>query len=196
MIKIKNLYKSFQDELVLENVSFSIDEKGITAIKAVYGSGKTTLINILLGLIESDSGEIINLPSEISVVFQEDRLIECIKPSDNILLCNNDVKRIQAINFLENIGISDDKVVGELSGGMKRRVALARAMMHKAKFLILDEPFYGIDVENKQNIMKLIEEIAKEKSILLITHDERDIEYFGLNKKQIVGKFVISRADV
>lgn len=196
MIKIKNLYKSFQDELVLENVSFSIDEKGITAIKAVSGSGKTTLINILLGLIESDSGEIINLPSEISVVFQEDRLIECIKPSDNILLCNNDVKRIQAINFLENIGISDDKVVGELSGGMKRRVALARAMMHKAKFLILDEPFYGIDVENKQNIMKLIEEIAKEKSILLITHDERDIEYFGLNKKQIVGKFVISRADV
>ena len=196
MINIKNICKKFNAQVILDNVSFDIRKNQITSIKAPSGSGKTTLINIILGLTSIDSGEIVNLPKEISIVFQEDRLVECITPAQNVLLCNPDVSIKDAVNFLQNIGISNDKIVSELSGGMKRRVSLARALMNKADFLILDEPFYGIDEQNKKKIMDLIKQTAKNKTILLITHDERDIEYFGLNKITKVDQFCINTAEI
>ncbi len=130
MIKIRNLYKNFKGKNILDNISFDINEKGITGLMADSGMGKTTIINLMLGFIKADKGKIENLPKKISVVFQEDRLLEWLTPIKNIQICDCIDK--DKINILfEKFDIDNGKNVSELSGGMKRRVAIIRAILYK-----------------------------------------------------------------
>ncbi len=188
MIKIRNITKSFDGQVILDNLSFDI--KGITAIKSASGSGKTTLINIILGFISADFGEITGDYEDVAVVFQEDRLIEDLTAIENLLLVCKDRKKCE--NMLNLLGISaDNKKCYELSGGMKRRVSLARAFLVNKKFIILDEPFTGLDDINRQNALDLIKEVAKSKTILLITHNEEDIKHLMLNLCKVHNKIEI-----
>lgn len=190
MIKIENLCKSFGENIVLENISFSLKSKGITGIMAKSGSGKTTLVNIILGLIEKDFGNIKNLPKKISIVFQENRLLNWLSAKDNLKITTN--KNLNDIeNILSKFGINSNENIEKLSGGMKRRISIARALLIDFDFLILDEPFKEIDLENKKIIMNEINKIAKEKPILFISHNINEMEYFKLKKTEEINKFSI-----
>ena len=190
MIKIKNLCKEFNNKTILDNISFDIKEKGITAIMADSGIGKTTIINLMLGFIKSDGGEIENLPDKISVVFQEDRLLEWLTPLKNIQICEN-IDKTKIDDLFKKFKIDNSKKVCKLSGGMKRRIAIIRAILYKSHFIILDEPFKGLDDSIKKIVMDIILEESEHRPIFFITHNIDEIEYFNLRFSESVGKFNI-----
>lgn len=150
------------------------------------GKGKTTLLRILMGLEKADRGQVIGLNNRrIRAVFQEDRLLEENTVMDNILFVmphrgekERDVVRIAC----EEVGLagSENKLVKELSGGMKRRVAIIRALLSDFDILLLDEPLKGLDAENKQRVIQFMRSVInrkdKEYIVIMVTHDKDDVE--------------------
>ncbi len=179
MIKLQSISKSFGGVSVLENISAEIPDSGIFAICGASGSGKTTLMRIILGLEQPDSGNIYGLEGKkAAVVFQNDRLLPWFSALDNVAaVCSKE----RAKELLEKVELSDslDKKPAELSGGMCRRVALARALAFDADILLLDEPFKGLDAELRGRTVKLVEDFAKTKPVILITHDPWEASLAG-----------------
>ena len=174
-LHIKNLCKAFDGRPVLENVSFTAGP-GVTCVMAPSGAGKTTLLRILLGLERPDSGSV---PEGVrwSAVFQEDRLLEHLDAMENLRFVLGSALDESAANvLLTELGLGDTagKPVREFSGGMKRRLALARALLAPSDALALDEPFTGLDEENRARCQALIRRMAPGKPVLLVTHDEAD----------------------
>lgn len=171
MIILDRISKSFEGTRVLDSISAEIPDKGIFAVCGVSGSGKTTLMRIITGLEQPDSGRVIGTAGKrLAVVFQNDRLIPWLSALENIsAVCDEDTARI----FLEKVELADsaDKKPAELSGGMCRRVALARALAFDADILLLDEPFKGLDSELRMRMAKLVEDFAESRPVILITHD-------------------------
>ncbi|NLP16178.1 MAG: ABC transporter ATP-binding protein [Clostridiales bacterium] len=192
-IKMKNICKSFNGQQVLSDVSMSFSEGKITCIMGASGVGKTTLINILMGLWEADSGEITGINNKkISAVFQEDRLIEHWDAIKNILLvCSGNVTDEIVKKHLEDIGLVDyeGKPVRALSGGMRRRVAIVRAILSEYDILFMDEPFKGLDEKLKNQVVNYVRENTKGKTLIVITHDRDEVAMLGgelvyLNSRQ------------
>lgn len=192
-IKMKNICKSFNGQQVLSDVSMSFSEGKITCIMGASGVGKTTLINILMGLWEADSGEITGINNKkISAVFQEDRLIEHWDAIKNILLvCSGNVTDEIVKKHLEDIGLVDyeGKSVRALSGGMRRRVAIVRAILSEYDILFMDEPFKGLDEKLKNQVVNYVRENTKGKTLIVITHDRDEVAMLGgelvyLNSRQ------------
>ncbi|MCL2224906.1 MAG: ATP-binding cassette domain-containing protein [Defluviitaleaceae bacterium] len=178
MIRLKNICKSFGEQSVLRDISMEFAE-GITCIMGPSGVGKTTLINIAAGIIAPDCGEIIGLHGKkVSMIFQEDRLLEWETALTNVLFVNNN--RPRAIELLTQAGLADSlhKKAADLSGGMKRRVCLCRALIAQHDLLILDEPFKGLDAEIKPSIMQMVKDHANGITIC-ITHDPSEAEFLG-----------------
>ena len=178
-LHIKNLCKSFDGRPVLENVSFTAGP-GVTCVMAPSGAGKTTLLRILLGLERPDSGSV---PEGVrwSAVFQEDRLLEHLDAMGNLhFVLGAALDEPAADALLAELGLGDTagKPVREFSGGMKRRLALARALLAPSDALALDEPFTGLDEENRARCLALIRRAA-EKPVLLVTHDPADAKSLG-----------------
>ena len=171
MITVKNISKSFDSKKVLDNISTVIPDSGIFAVSGVSGSGKTTFRRILAGLETPDSGTIEGLDGKkISVMFQKDRLLPWHSALDNVaVVCDKE----KAKEWLKKVELSAaaGKKPSELSGGMCRRVALARALAFEGDILFLDEPFKGLDIELRDRMAELIKEFAKTKPVILITHD-------------------------
>ena len=179
-LHIKNLCKSFDGRPVLENVSFTAGP-GVTCVMAPSGAGKTTLLRILLGLERSDSGSV---PGNVrwSAVFQENRLLEHLDAMGNLrFVLGAALDEPAADALLAELGLGDTagKPVREFSGGMKRRLALARALLAPSDALALDEPFTGLDEENRARCLALIRRTAEEKPVLLVTHDPADAKSLG-----------------
>lgn len=182
-ISVKNLQKSYGEQLVLNDVSFDLPDQGITCIMAPSGVGKTTLLRILLGLERPDRGSV-SLPTDCrwAAVFQEDRLLEHLDAMDNLkFVLGNDLDSQEAHQLLEELGLAgiEGKPVRDFSGGMKRRLALARALLAPSDALALDEPFTGLDEENRERAITCIRKRTAGKPVLLVTHHEEDV--FGLN---------------
>ena len=178
-LHIKNLCKSFDGRPVLENVSFTAGP-GVTCVMAPSGAGKTTLLRILLGLERPDSGSV---PEGVrwSAVFQEDRLLEHQDAMGNLrFVLGAALDEPAADALLAELGLGDvgGKPVRDFSGGMKRRLALARALLAPSDALALDEPFTGLDEENRARCLALIRRAA-EKPVLLVTHDPADAKSLG-----------------
>ena len=174
-LHVKNLCKSFDGSPVLENVSFTA-KTGVTCVMAPSGAGKTTLLRILLGLERPDSGSV---PEGVrwSAVFQEDRLLEHLDAMGNLRFVLGAALDEPAANaLLTELGLGDTagKPVREFSGGMKRRLALARALLAPSDILVLDESFTGLDGENRAKALSCVRRAAAEKPVLLVTHDESD----------------------
>jgi len=183
MIRVENLYKSFGEKEVLKNVCLKLAPGKITCLMGASGIGKTTLANILAGLVKPDNGKI-SSPSDmrVSMVFQEDRLLEWETALTNILFVASRRQATNtAIDLLTQAGLSDsaNKKAAKLSGGMKRRVSICRALIAQHNFLILDEPFKGLDAETKHKIMDMVKANAVDKYTLCITHDPAEVEYLG-----------------
>ena len=179
-IILDNICKSFQDKKVLSNLSGKI-ECGVTnCLFGPSGSGKTTLIRILLNLDTLDSGKIINIDElRKSVVFQEDRLCENLSSLTNVkMFLSESYNTSVAKDLLIELGLEEsiNQKVVELSGGMKRRVAIARALASEYDFLILDEPFKGLDNKIKEETIKIVKRRSSGKTVLLVTHDLKEAE--------------------
>jgi NitT/TauT family transport system ATP-binding protein len=181
-MRIENINKKYGDKTVLSAFSAHFAEGKTTAIMGPSGCGKTTLLRLILGLEQPDSGEIARTGDTVAAVFQEDRLSEPLSAVANIRLVCPDMKREAARSLLCRLGLDEgdcDKAVSTLSGGMRRRVALARAVAADAKTVILDEPFSALDAETKQTVMAFLKETLAGKTVLFVTHDEREAREFA-----------------
>ena len=171
MISLKNITKRF-DDILLENFSIDFEEGKTTVILGKSGCGKTTVTNILLKLVEPDFGCVMfDAEKKTSVVFQEDRLLESLTVFENLaIVCNNSDL---CHDILEELHLSDcsKKYPKELSGGMKRRVALGRALAYDGDVFVMDEPFKGIDVILKEIVMLKVEKAVSKKTAVIVTHE-------------------------
>lgn len=177
MLKVKSLSVSY-GEKILENVSFDFGKKGIYTLNAPSGRGKTTFLNAVAGLIEY-TGEI-EKEGKIAYLFQEDRLLDWYTAEKNIKLTAQNSET--ADYYIRAFGIDEfkDKYPAQMSGGMKRRCAIARCFAFGGDIYLLDEPFRGLDEENAD---KVIEEIKKiDGLVLVVTHNGEDT--VKLNAKQ------------
>ena len=179
-MKITNLCKSYNGEVVLNNLSLTLEHGKRYCLMAPSGSGKTTLFRILMGFETPDSGQIDGLEQmTLAAVFQEDRLLEGYTAQENIRFVTGkqysgqELDRI-LLRLLPAESLS--KPIREFSGGMKRRTAILRALLSPSDFIIMDEPFTGLDTETKRNVIELIKEYTEGKLLLLSTHYEEDAE--------------------
>lgn len=195
MITLRNISVSYGEQNVLKNVDCKILAGEFVLITGKSGAGKTTLISLLIGAIKANSGlisvdgiELIKLNARdlqlyrrtIGVVFQDYKLLEKKTVSENVAfaleVCGENHKEVEKATekALQMVGLRDsaDKFPNQLSGGEKQRVAIARAMVHEPKILLADEPTGNLDAENTNEIVKLLLEINKQgTTILLATHD-------------------------
>lgn len=182
MICFNQISKRFDQKQVLHNLSLQIHENETVAIMGTSGCGKTTLARILLGLETPDQGTITGMKGKrLSAVFQEDTLCESFDGMTNILIGCKKVEYMDLSEDLHSVGLTMKDVkkpVRELSGGMKRRVAILRAIKKSFDVIVLDEPFKGLDEVTKQKTMAYVKENIKGKTAILITHDESEAEFF------------------
>lgn len=176
-IRVQNLCKTYGDHVVLHNLSFTAGV-GITRILGRSGTGKTTLLRILLGLDQPDSGSLFGTNCRWAAVFQEDRLLGHLDAEDNLRFALGSAYNAAAAKtLLGELGLADvgSKPICEYSGGMKRRLALARALLAPSDALILDEPFTGLDEENRSIALRCILHAAQTKPVLLASHEALDL---------------------
>ena len=188
-IILKNITKKFDGEAVLDNFSCEIDEN--TAIMGPSGKGKTTLLRIITGLTEPCSGTVkFSADPTFSIVFQEDRLFDGCSAIENVYLVMyrempKKEAQIRASELLSELLISPEeqnKAVKDFSGGMKRRVAVARALAAQHDILILDEPYKGLDEHTRAVCAEVIKKYSADKLVLMVTHDKTEAEITGINK--------------
>lgn len=181
-MKIQHLCKSFDGKMVLDHVSLTLESGGTACLMAPSGRGKTTLLRCIAGLETPDSGQITDLPERIAYVFQEDRLCDGFSAVDNIrLVTGKALGEGEIRRHLEELGLAGslDQPVRELSGGMRRRVVISRAVCFGADLLLLDEPFKGLDDEARQQTADYILRHRGAAAILCVTHDREDAAALG-----------------
>ena len=178
-IAVKHLCKSFGGRTVLRDLTFTAGP-GITAVMAPSGTGTTTLLRILLGLERPDSGTVEGLAGKrLTAVFQEDRLLEHLSAEGNLRFVLGRVYDPAAARaLLDRLGLPDTgaQPVREFSGGMKRRLALARALVVPCDALALDEPFAGLDEENRRRAWACVERETAGKIVLIASHEDLEPE--------------------
>ena len=178
MIRILDLQKSYNGEPVLSGLNMVLKSGHTYCLMAPSGSGKTTLFRILMGLEGADSGQVLGMEKkQLAAVFQEDRLLEGYTALENIMFAagrHHSAKQVMTIMQRILPAESLNKPVCEFSGGMKRRVAILRAILAPSDFIIMDEPFTGLDTETKMKVIELIREYGKDKLLLIATHAQED----------------------
>jgi phospholipid/cholesterol/gamma-HCH transport system ATP-binding protein len=207
MIKVENIRKKFGDNLVLNDVSFSFEKGKTNLIIGESGSGKTTLLKLLIGLHSLDSGNIIYdgrvfnemklkqkrlIRQEIGMLFQGGALFDYMSVEENIMFPltmfteQSEEEKLDRVNFcLQRVNLENTNTLlpSELSGGMLKRVAIARAISMNPKYLLCDEPNSGLDPKTAIVIDNLIQEITEEFDMTTIvnTHDMNSVMQIGEN---------------
>ena len=205
MIEINNIHKSFGDNHVLKNISFKFEKGKTNLIIGESGSGKTTLLRILIGLHKIDQGEVLydgrdfnqlnskekrKLRQEIGVLFQRGALYDFMNVEENIMFpltmftnqsYEEKIERVNNCLARVNLQNNNKLKISELSGGMIKRVSIARAIVLKPKYLLCDEPNSGLDPKTAIVIDNLIKEISVEDDITTIvnTHDMNSVMEIG-----------------
>ncbi len=182
MIEIKNLSLSYEGERVIEGFSLKLSAGDKIALMGPSGCGKTSLLSAIAGLLKPEKGSI-KLGGRVSVVFQEPRLLPWLSALENINVVLSDSAETlpEAGKWLEAVGLGDaaDKLPSELSGGMRQRVGIARALAFGSDILLLDEPLKGMDADTEESVAELIRSSAKDKTLILVTHDEAEARAFA-----------------
>lgn len=191
-IYVKNLSFSYDEKTVFKNFFASFPAGEMSIIMSPSGSGKTTLLYLLAGILEADEGEI-ECPDnakKVSFVFQDDRLIDWLNVEKNIRFVNPKLDDKEISQCLKKIGINNErfKKIKHLSGGERQRVAIARALLAEYDILLLDEPFNGIDDDNKIKIIEYFKEKTKGKTVILVTHDITEAEALEAEIYNIINK--------
>lgn len=191
IIQISHLNKSFKDVKAVQDLSFNVKEGEFFAFLGVNGAGKSTTINIMCGQLPKDNGKIYidgididekvdEIKEKIGVVFQNSVLDPQLTVYDNLkcraslygIYDNNFQSRLNELSNLLNFENLLNKTVSKLSGGQRRRIDIARALLHKPKILILDEPTTGLDPQTRQTLWNVISALRKKDNmtVLLTTH--------------------------
>jgi len=173
MLNFRNLSVKFNEEYILKNFSLSLPEKGSICLFAPSGSGKTTLLRVLCGLTAPDEGYIEGLNSKkLAVLFQENRLLPHLSALDNLKLILPKERHHEAQAWLEKLRLGSDahKTPLQLSGGMNRRLAIARTLAYGGDIYLLDEPFQGLDEETLHHTLSIVKESTKDALLILVTH--------------------------
>ncbi|MDW2852574.1 ABC transporter ATP-binding protein [Mesomycoplasma ovipneumoniae] len=186
MIKIQNLTKKIDDRFIFSSLNLEIPSNKVTFVVGESGIGKTTLINLIAGFTKKDSGKISFLDENgseikkplVDVVFQDFNLIEKITSNDNILIGNNVINKLLDKNALnQNANLMSIKTeqleqkVNNLSGGERQRIAILRSLSRDSSFILLDEPTRNLDIENAKIVFENLTNIAKNKTILVVSHN-------------------------
>lgn len=184
MIKLQNISFAYGEKQIIKDFSLNIEKGDKICLFGQSGCGKTTLLRLILGLEKLNEGKIsIEDGLKPSIVFQENRMLPFKSVIENIILFG--ATKETALQNLKALGIKETANLkpNELSGGMERRAAIARALSQDFDYLLLDEPFTGLDETNLEICAKHILEVAKDKPIILITHSQEEAEL--LNAKII-----------
>ena len=174
MIETRDLTVTYGGRAVLREVDLTVPDGAHIALMGPSGCGKTTLLRVLAGL---------QTPGRMACVFQEPRLLPWRTAAENVnaVLSDRAQTMPQALAWLERLELGDacDQYPAALSGGMQQRVAIARALAYDAPVLLLDEPFRGLDAALRARVTALIADAAKDKTLVLATHDAADAAALG-----------------
>ena len=174
MIKLENISISFDGQTIIKDLSCSFVKGSFSAITGESGIGKTTLINTIAGLVVPDSGKVICNTKSISYVFQSARLFPWLNALQNVeCVCDDKEKAKYYLDLL--LPDCYEKYPNELSGGMKQRVSIARALACEADLILLDEPLKELDEQTKENTARVILEHIKDKTAILVSHDKYEL---------------------
>lgn len=188
LIEVKGLTKAFGSEDLLKDFSLDIGEGEIVAVMGPSGIGKSTLLNIIGGLdkeyegsISYDPGIFDGIDVPFPFVFQEsESLLPWKTVEDNVRIAGRRLTQDEIDDALKSVGLYEHrhKKPGELSGGMKQRVSLARALVCRSRVLLLDEPFASLDSEMRTRLQLLVKDLCKSKGItvIMVTHDIAEAE--------------------
>lgn len=184
-IEVKNLIKSFDDKVVINDISFKVDDGEVLAIVGFSGSGKSTVLKLISGLIPYDNGEIITSEGDIAMVFQYSALFDSLNVYENISFALRERKDLRHLyteeelheivaQKLELVGLQgiENKYPSELSGGMQKRVSFARAIVTKPNTILYDEPTAGLDPMSSTLIEDYIVSLKHEinAASIVVTH--------------------------
>lgn len=184
-IEVKNLVKSFEDKKIIDNVSFKVENGETLAIVGFSGSGKSTILKLICGLLTPDSGEIITSEGDIAMVFQYSALFDSLNVYDNIAFALHERKELRkkytekeirkiVAEKLELVGLKgiENKYPSELSGGMQKRVSFARAIVTEPQSILYDEPTAGLDPISSTLIEDYIVRLKDEtnSASIVVTH--------------------------
>ena len=186
-IFLRSISKSYGETHVFRDFSARFPLGETSVVTGVSGGGKTTLLRLVLGLETPDGGEITGVPERRAAVFQEDRLCPQLTALENVLLAAGRRRETQARDILSRLGLGGALAApaAELSGGMRRRCALARALCADADLLALDEPFKGLDEANRRAALETVRALAHDKTVLFVTHDAAEADFFGGNRLSV-----------
>ena len=184
-IEVKNLIKSFEDKVVINDISFKVNDGEVLAIVGFSGSGKSTVLKLISGLIPYDNGEIITSEGDIAMVFQYSALFDSLNVFENISFALRERKDLRKLyteeelheivaQKLELVGLQgiENKYPSELSGGMQKRVSFARAIVTKPNTILYDEPTAGLDPMSSTLIEDYIVSLKHEinAASIVVTH--------------------------
>lgn len=201
MLRINNLSKRFEDKEVIKALSLSFPEKGFIAICGPSGCGKSTLLGIIAGIESKDSGEVIfgKEKATLSMSFQESRLLPGRTALQNVNFVLGDKKATlgRSEELLRELGINDLSLYpDELSGGMKARVSIARALAKKSDIYLFDEPFANLDRETAEMTANVIKTRTADALVIAVIHDREFAEKISdrlilFTQAPITGNFII-----
>ncbi|GAA1325848.1 ATP-binding cassette domain-containing protein [Leucobacter albus] len=183
-VRLEGVSKRFGLHSVLEGLTLTFDAGEVYCLRAPSGAGKTSLLRMLMGLEHPDAGAVTGAaPGSVSVMFQEDRLSEALTAVENVALVHPD-RRVSRRSIRHELATilperSLDQPVAELSGGMRRRVALVCAMLYPSSLVLLDEPFTGLDAATKREAVGFVHAHRAGRTLIVATHGEEDAALLG-----------------
>ncbi len=203
-IEFRNVHLAFDDKVILDGISFKVRRGETKIILGRSGSGKSTLIRLVLGLLKPDDGEILvdgeditylseaqmmDVRAKIGMVFQEGALFDSLPVYDNVAYrlherkVDEELVEEQVKRMLEFVDLEDaiDKMPDELSGGMRRRVGIARALVGNPRIVLFDEPTAGLDPPTARTICELAIKLRdiQDVSSIFVTHEMKNLEYLS-----------------
>lgn len=177
MLKLENVSFAYDTTPIVTDVSLTVENGQAVCLFGPSGCGKTTLLRLIAGLETADGGRI-ERPDRVAMVFQENRLAPWLTVRENLQLITDDENAVTAALQAVSLWEDADRYPSELSGGMQRRVALARALAYGGDLLILDEPFNGLDDVLKTKIATALRERFSAAPIVLVTHSTEEAALF------------------
>lgn len=189
LVSLKDIAATYEEHQVFQGVNLDLYEGMLYTLTGPSGAGKTTFLNLVLGLLDPSSGSIVRVPNLAqAAVFQENRLCEELTVIANLALVQHFAHKQDKIDFYQQadellgaMGMPGvlETFITELSGGMKRRVCLARALLVPAQLYVFDEPLKGLDAATELQVMRVLASRVAHACVLWSTHHKSELEAFG-----------------